>query len=586
MPYDETLLDEYADVIFQRLEDFNDYTLEVIGRHIKEIGSLSAYDQQALKNMADISGDMKKITAKLAEITKMNIEDIEKIYTQVVSDGLNTYKPLYDFKGIKFTPFQNNEIAKRLVRQFAMITDGEMINLTRTKALGFDKLGIVGGKVGVVGSYSLSEGLERVLGEAVTAVKAGTTDFHTAMRKTIGELGGSGVKVIYGSGVNRSISAAVRQNVLWGVKKSIDLYDDELAKELELDGFEVDAHPGCRPTHEFMQGKMYAIGKGKTVNGTYYPSGDEALKALSDYGCLHYKTGVLLGVSSPRYTKEELEKIQAETKEIIEFDGKKHTLYEWKQVQRRMERQTRNEMSVSKLYKASGDNIAAKQHKERAMAYLNKYDGLVKGVPGLEDRRDRMRVFEGSVSSHKGKTIDKITSDFAAKKLTNGGKGGIIMMQGDKNTLINSIDSPIEQRNTAKGNPNAILIFDRPLNNRQQKLLTVLTDYDSQTLVRKKDINMKDLSAMTAVTGDEFAMFTKGNNRLIVRGNATQVNIDVNKATELRKQGYKWSGHTHPGVGINITMPSTGDKDILKAFQQETSVIYDSKGGFRTFEKE
>lgn len=97
---------------------------------------------------------------------------------------------------------------------------------------------------------------------------------------------------------------------------------------------------------------------------------------------------------------------------------------------------------------------------------------------------------------------------------------------------------------------------------------------------------MKDLSALTAVTGDEFAIFTKDNNRLIVRGNATQVNIDVNKATELRKQGYKWSGHTHPGVGINITMPSTGDKDILKAFQQETSVIYDSKGGFRTFEKE
>ena len=423
MPYDETLLDEYADVIFQRLEDFNDYTLEVIGRHIKEIGSLSAYDQQALKNMADISGDMKKITEKLAEITKMNVEDIEKIYTQVVSDGLNTYKPLYDFKGIKFTPFQNNEIAKRLVRQLAMITDGEMINLTRTKALGFDKLGIVDGKVGVVGSYSLSEGLERVLGEAVTAVKAGTADFHTAMRKTIGELGGSGVKVIYGSGVNRSISAAVRQNVLWGVKKSIDLYDDELTKELELDGFEVDAHPGCRHTHEFMQGQMYAIGKGKTVNGKHYPSGDEALKALSEYGCLHYKTGVLLGISPSRYTKEELKKIHDETKKIIEFDGKKHTLYEWKQVQRRMERQTRNEMSVSKLYKASGDKLAAKQHKDRAMAYLNKYDELVKGVPGLEDRRDRMRVF---VDSRRTKTIDKITSDFAAKKLTNGGKGGII----------------------------------------------------------------------------------------------------------------------------------------------------------------
>lgn len=164
------------------------------------------------------------------------------------------------------------------------------------------------------------------------------------------------------------------------------------------------------------------------VKGKYYPSGDKALKALSEYGCLHYKTGVLLGISPSRYTKEELKKIQAETKEIIEFDGKKHTLYEWKQVQRRMELQTRNEMSVSKLYKASGDKLAAKQHKERVMAYLNKYDELVNGVPGLEDRRDRMRVFEGS---RRAKTIEKITSDYSNKKLTNGGKGGIININKD-----------------------------------------------------------------------------------------------------------------------------------------------------------
>jgi hypothetical protein len=43
---------------------------------------------------------------------------------------------------------------------------------------------------------------------------------------------------------------------------------------------------------------------------------------------------------------------------------------------------------------------------------------------------------------------------------------------------INNIDSPIEQRNTGKGNPSAIIHADRPLNNRQKKLLNRLSEYN------------------------------------------------------------------------------------------------------------
>lgn len=152
---------------------------------------------------------------------------------------------------------------------------------------------------------------------------------------------------------------------------------------------------------------------------------------------------------------------------------------------------------------------------------------------------------------------------------------------------ISSIDRPIEQKHTGKGNPNAILTFeDISLNNRQQSLLDSLPEYDSRVTVSRDSVNMADLSALTAKTGDEFAMFTKGNERMIIRGNCTRVNIDIEEARQLAAKGYKWSGHTHPGTDINVTLPSTGDKEILKCFSQEISVIYDSKGGFRTFEKE
>ncbi len=150
---------------------------------------------------------------------------------------------------------------------------------------------------------------------------------------------------------------------------------------------------------------------------------------------------------------------------------------------------------------------------------------------------------------------------------------------------INNIDLPIEQRNTGKGQPNAMLHMGRPLNNRQQKLLEQLPGYDSQIIVPKKSVNMKDLSALTAKTGDEFALFTKGNERLIIRGNSNSVNIDIAKAKELAEQGYKWSGHTHPGITPLIMQASDGDYTILDCFDQQYSVIHNSKGEYRTFER-
>ncbi|MBP3459524.1 MAG: hypothetical protein J6K58_09960 [Lachnospiraceae bacterium] len=95
---------------------------------------------------------------------------------------------------------------------------------------------------------------------------------------------------------------------------------------------------------------------------------------------------------------------------------------------------------------------------------------------------------------------------------------------------------------------------------------------------------MNDLAALTAKTGDEFAMFTRGSQRMIIRGNANAVNINGRMAQELYNAGFKWSGHTHPGTGINVKFASEGDMHILEKFNQTRSVILDSQGNFNVFE--
>lgn len=403
---DTQKLEEYASVIYERLEEFNEYTLQTIARRIKAIKELSAYDAKSLKNMADITGDMKKITKKLAEITEQNIEDVEKIYTQTVSDGVNTYEPLYDFKNMEFVPFEQNEYAKALVENWANQTAGEMINLSRTKAIGFDKYDAFGN---VIGHKPLKGAFEQAISSAVTAVSSGTTDFNLAMKKTIEELGGSGVKVIYGSGVNRSLSAMIRQNVLYGAKQSAQAYDEYVGRQLGCDGFEVDAHAGCRPSHMFMQGKMYSYDGRKVIDGVVYEDGKEALKALGDYGCLHLKTDVILGISPPRYSKKELDKINRETTELIEYDGRKKTLYEWKQKQRQFERTIRNKQTQADMFKTSGNYTKAKDLERQISAYRAKYEDMCDKL-GLKKRNDRMMTY-------KGKTFESTSEKGISKKI-------------------------------------------------------------------------------------------------------------------------------------------------------------------------
>lgn len=131
-----------------------------------------------------------------------------------------------------------------------------------------------------------------------------------------------------------------------------------------------------------------------------------------------------------------------------------------------------------------------------------------------------------------------IEAKHASRVLTNNRKGGIIESREVK-PMIRAIEQPIEQQHTGKGNPNAILTFDVELNNRQAQLLEQLPDFDSRVTVPKNSVNMSDLSALTAKTGQEFAMFTKGQERLIIRGDANSVNIDIDTARQLAAAGYR-----------------------------------------------
>lgn len=82
--------------------------------------------------------------------------------------------------------FEQSEFAQQLVRNWAKQTAETMLNLSRTKALCFDKTDMYGN---VTGSTPLVGAFENAISEAVQAISSGTTDFNTAMTKTVERLG-------------------------------------------------------------------------------------------------------------------------------------------------------------------------------------------------------------------------------------------------------------------------------------------------------------------------------------------------------------------------------------------------------------
>ena len=380
---DISKLEQQADLLFNNVAGWEQSTLQRIGRRIGKYGKMSLADVKAINNIAVVKQDMEAITKELAQVTGYNISQIEQMYGELLEEQHLANQPLYDYRGKKFVPFSENRELQAIVRAYAKATGDTMINLAKTKALCI--MGANGKPIGMQKYYT------DVLDKAVMQVTTGATDFHTAMRDSIIELGGSGVRVDYGGGVTRRLDTVVRQNLLWGAKQASTEYNTMIGEELGCDGYEVDWHSNPRPSHEFMQGKQFVVGKARTINGVHFDSFDEANERLQDYGCLHYRTPIICGVSEPRYSPEELKRLNEQNAKRYTIDGKEYSGYEITQMQRRLESSVRNEKTTRELARASGDNVLVKRCNERIKAYQNKYSEISE-ITGIQGDKKRMSV--------------------------------------------------------------------------------------------------------------------------------------------------------------------------------------------------
>lgn len=89
------------------------------------------------------------------------------------------------------------------------------------------------------------------------------------------------------------------------------------------------------------------------------------------------------------------------------------------------------------------------------------------------------------------------------------------------------------------------------------------------------------LERLTAATGNEFALFTRHNERMLIRGTSDSVPISTTSAPNIALQGWKWTAHSHPmrvGEPSTVVLPSAGDIAVLRSMKQSHSIILTSTG--------
>lgn len=380
-------LQSYEDYIADNITEWEAESIARVCRKIGKIGRMSKKELEKFDADKEAKKEWERIVAALAIATALNIRTLKKAYISEFEAWEKQNEYLYQYRGKKPLGVKNGAL-QSVIDQAVKQNAKEILNLTNTKALSvLDRNG---------NPIRFQDAIYKSFGDAVKTVAEGKADFYTTMRQTVQNLGGGGCRINYGEGITRRLDTVVRQNMAYGIKQSHKEYNELVGREIGADGIEVDVHANSRPSHRYMQGKQYAKGaEGKTVNGAFYPSAEKEGvydRLYEDYNCRHYETDIILGVSEPRYSAEELNRFEEQDKRIYKIGNIEKDGYCWSQSMRACETEIRRCKDEINALKAFGNSEAEiKQLRQRIKTVRAKYNEIA-DVTGISQEPKRMSV--------------------------------------------------------------------------------------------------------------------------------------------------------------------------------------------------
>lgn len=373
-------------------DQLSEFILRDIARRIAKGAKITDTAEYQLYRARSLGLSTDEIAAKIAEINGSSAAEINRLIREAAaqSDEFDR-KMLGADKGAAIPLEENAQLQKLISAQIAE-TAGKCENLTNT--MGFADHDFLGR----VYYLSMTDMYRQEMDSAHMKVATGATDYMTAIRQACNKLAASGVRTIdYESGRSDRIEVAARRALLTSVAHVTHRISEQNGEELGADGWEMSAHSGSRPSHAVYQGRQYTQEQYERI-----------IKPLiSEPNCRHDVFPIILGVSEPVYTEEELQNIDQPP---FTYEGRTYTAYEASQQMRKMERAMRKQKDRCIVADAAGDEDsftaasiklrrqkdiyedfckAADSYTQYERTYVAGYDRRLAGKTGAVTRKQR-----------------------------------------------------------------------------------------------------------------------------------------------------------------------------------------------------
>nr|DAF27010.1 MAG TPA: minor capsid protein [Caudoviricetes sp.] len=356
---------EFNDVV-QLYNKLNiDITADIISR-ITVSNDITEVSKNQLKILLETNGTeiFNKALEKASMLTLETKNALRILFENMAKEDIQGYKELFEYRD---KPFKLSETQYKILNEGFKQTNKTLKNLTNTIAF--------------QGKQAYVDTVDKAYMQAVT----GGFDYNTAISNAVQELANKGITLKDKLGRNVQLEVAVRRNVMSGIHQTANSINRNIEEYLGCDGYEVTAHSGARPTHAEAQGKQYAVSHNTKISKKY-PLWSDVESLWQEYNCRHTYFGIILGISEPQYTNNELEEMKKAT---VTLNGQKVSLYEATQKQRQYENAIRKQKrAVQTLDKAQADSTIQRTK----LRQLNKKYKNFLGETGLEIDYARLKI--------------------------------------------------------------------------------------------------------------------------------------------------------------------------------------------------
>lgn len=401
-------------------EQLSEFILRDIARRIAKGAEITDTAEYQLYRARSLGLSTDEIAAKIAEINGSSAAEINRLIREAAAQSDEFDRKMLGADKGAAIPLEENTQLQKLISAQIKETSGKCENLTNT--MGFADHDFLGR----VYYLSMTDMYRREMDSAHMKVTTGATDYMTAIRQACSKLAASGVRTIdYESGRSDRIEVAARRALLTSVAHVTHRISEENGEELGADGWEMSAHSGSRPSHAIYQGRQYTQEQYERI-----------IKPLiSEPNCRHDVFPIILGVSEPVYTEEELQNIDQPP---FTYEGRKYTAYEASQQMRKMESAMRKQKDRCIVADAAGDEEAFATASIRLNRQKYIYEDFCKAADSYtEYERTYVTGFNRSIAARSGVAAIKKEYKLIASTLD---KSAVPSIDDFKKMLYNNSD--------------------------------------------------------------------------------------------------------------------------------------------------